>query len=325
MLNRPLPARPWLRRDTPLLWRTGRTLQVGEAERTVVITDPPRDLINWARGLLGNRTLAECLSDCPDAATGTAMLRALSLAGALDDAAHAPTTTAHLPRALRDRDQRHAGAARLTYPDQRAETAVDARSAARIGVFGQGPLAHAVRTTLRQSGIGHVRTATPPSSAARIGRNQASGIDLFILAHAWHPDSFDDAGCLALDVPHLPVAAWGSLGTVGPLVVPGHTPCLRCGYLHAADQDRAFPTVHLQRSYARVDTAPVDTALALAVAAHAVMTVCSWVESGGGPPGDQPQPSSTRLHLRLPGGHLEQHHVAAHPLCGCRWRGGEAA
>lgn len=322
MLTRPLPARPWLRRDTPLLWRSARTLQVGDAERTVLIANPPRDLVNWARSLQGNRTLEQCLADCPDPETGTTMLRALVLAGALDDAAHAASATPHLPRALRDRDQRHAAAARLTYPDERAEGTVDARSAARIGVFGQGPLAHAVRISLRQSGIGHVLTTTPPSSAARVGRSQSSDIDLFVLAHAWHPDAFDDAGCLALDVPHLPVAAWGSQGSVGPLVIPGHTPCLRCGFLHAADHDPAFATVHLQRSYARFDTVPVDTALALAVAAHAAMQVCTWVDSVGVAPAAETSP--IRLGLRLPGGHIAEHPLSAHPLCGCRWSSRQA-
>ena len=316
--QRPLPHRPWLRRDTPLLWRSARTLQVGEAERTVHISDPPRELLLWARSLRGDRTLEECLAACPDVDAGRRMLQALAAAGALDDAARASHATAGLPRALRDRDQRHAAAARLTYPDDRAHLVVDARALARIGVFGQGPLARAVRIALRQNGIGQVTTMTPPSSAARVGRFQAADIDLFILAHAWHPDAFDDAGCLALDVPHLPIATWGKRGTIGPLVIPGRTPCLRCGLLHAHDRDSAFPTLHLQRSHALPEVAAIDTGLALAVAAHAAMWVCAWVESLGD---DRVSAdSSHRLQVTLPEGGVSHEEFPAHPLCGCRWR-----
>ncbi len=317
MLDHRLPHRPWLRRDTPILWRSARTIQVGEADRRVLISDLPRDLLRWARTLRGDRTLEDCLADCPDADAGRMMLRALDSAGALDDAARAANVTSSRPRALRDRDQRHAAAARLTYTDERAHLTVDARALARISVYGTGPLAQAVRISLRQSGIGHVTDAAPPSSAARIGRTQATGIDLFVLAHAWHPDSFDDAGCLALDVPHLAVAAWGAHGSIGPLVVPGRTPCLRCGLLHAQDADSAFASLHLQRVHAHPDVAAVDTALAAAVAAHAAMQVCAWLESLG--EHAEAIPMSHRLHLSLPGGLERREEFPAHPLCGCGW------
>lgn len=318
-----LPHRPWLRRDTPILWRTADTIQVGDGQRTVLISDLPRNMLQWARSLRGDRTLAECLAACPDIEAGTTMLQALALAGALDDAAQVSTTTVALPRALRDRHQRHGAAARLTYADERAHLAVDARANARIGVHGRGVLADAVRVCLRQSGIGDVIATAPPSSSARIGRSQSVGIDLFILAHSWHPQAYDDAGCLALDVPHLPIAAWGSHGVIGPLVIPGLTACLHCAHLHAHDRDPAFASLHLQRSHAQPDVAAVDTGLALAVAAHATLQVCGWVEALGD---DQRHPSeSQRMHLRLPGGQVESEDVLAHPLCGCRWREESAA
>ncbi len=319
----PLPHRPWLRRDTPILWRTARTIQVGDADRTVLISDLPRDVLLWARSLRGDRTLDECLAACPDVDSGRTMLQALRMAGALDDAARTSHTTALLPRALRDRDHRHAAAARLAYDDERAHLAVDARALARIGIFGQGPLAQAIRISLRQSGIGHVIDMTPPSSAARIGRLQAAEIDLFVLAHTWHPDSFDDAGCLALDVPHLPAAAWGTRGIVGPLVVPGRTPCLRCGLLRAQDGDSAFATLHLQRSHAKPDIMAIDTALALAVAAHTAIAVCAWVESLGEE--QSASGGSHRLRLMMPRGTVTYEKFPAHPLCGCGWRDEQAA
>ena len=183
-----------------------------------------------------------------------------------------------------------------------------------MAIHGRGPLADLLRVSLRHSGIGQVHMMAPPSSAARSGRAASASTDLMILAHSWHPDTFDDAGCLALDLPHLPVAAWGSHGCIGPLVVPGQTPCLGCAHLHSRDRDPAFSTVHMQRVHARPDTPAIDPGLALAVAAVATMQVTGWVESLAGC-----QPDPHRLHIRLPGGIVDREDLAAHPLCGCGW------
>jgi hypothetical protein len=319
--TRHLPARPWLRRHTPVLWRDERTLEVGEADRRLFLIDVPRDVLNWARTLRGERTLTECLVSCPDPVAGRHLLEALVAAGALDDAATAPTVTSDRPRALRDRDMRHAAAARQVYSDDRADALVDVRAAARIGVHGQGPLAQAVTIALRQAGIGVVSRSAPPSSAARAGRALAADVDLHVLAHGWHPDSFDDAGCLALDLPHLPVAAWGARGVIGPLIVPGRTACLTCGVLHARDRDRAWPALHLQRAHLSVDLVAADSALIAAVAGHSVLTVCAWLDSvalarRGGP---SPELECQRVTIRSPWGSVERESFPAHPLCGCRW------
>lgn len=308
------PARPWLRRDTPILWRSADTVQVGEAERSVLIKDLPRDLLGWARSLQGDRTMHEALRDCPDASAGRRLIDALCAAGALDDAARAPRIAQRLTRAQRDRVQRHHAAARLIYSDDRAHLAVEARAAARVAIHGRGPLADAVQVALRHSGIGRVHRSSPPSSAARSGRAASTMTDLQVLAHTWHPDAFDDAGCLALDLPHLPLAAWGAHGVVGPLVVPGRTPCLGCGHLHARDRDPAFPTLQMQRAHARPEPPAVDTALILAVAALATVQIIGWLESLAGGETDP-----HRLHVRLPGGQIVREEFAAHPLCGCGW------
>lgn len=307
-------VRPWLRRDTPLLWRSADTVQVGEGDRRVVIGHLSRDLLAWVRSLTGDRTEDEALRACPDPTTGRRLLAALRLAGALDDAARVPRITRPMTQAQRDRLHRQQAAARLTYSDERHHLAAEARAQARVAIHGRGPLADAVRIALRHSGIGRVTMAAPPSSSARIGRAASSTTDLVILAHMWHPDSFDDAGCLALDLPHLPIAAWGPHGVVGPLVIPGRTACLRCAQLYARDRDQAFPTLQMQRNHARPDPPPVDAALALAVAAMTTVTVTGWVESLAGA-----APTGRRMHIRLPGGVVDYEDLQRHPLCGCGW------
>lgn len=48
------------------------------------------------------------------------------------------------------------------------------------------------------------------------------------------------------DTPHLPVALERGRTTVGPLVVPGETPCLSCRDEHERDGDPAWPRMHAQ-------------------------------------------------------------------------------
>ncbi len=48
------------------------------------------------------------------------------------------------------------------------------------------------------------------------------------------------------DVPHLPVAIERGRTTVGPLVLPGASPCLSCRDGHARDRDPAWPRMHAQ-------------------------------------------------------------------------------
>jgi len=48
------------------------------------------------------------------------------------------------------------------------------------------------------------------------------------------------------DVPHLPIAFEPGHVTVGPLVLPGETPCLTCRDADDADRDPAWPLLHAQ-------------------------------------------------------------------------------
>lgn len=48
------------------------------------------------------------------------------------------------------------------------------------------------------------------------------------------------------DVAHLPVAFEPGATTVGPLVVPGRTPCLACRDGHERDRDASWPSLHAQ-------------------------------------------------------------------------------
>ncbi|WP_297081770.1 hypothetical protein [uncultured Demequina sp.] len=105
---------------------------------------------------------------------------------------------------------------------------------------------------------------------------------------------------LALDSPHLLVTCDERGATIGPLVVPGSTPCSQCLGLAAADRDDSWPHVALQceARVPRTDplTASVGGALAGAAAEAFLRGTAppSWrVEDGAveriGPPSVHPR------------------------------------
>ncbi len=48
------------------------------------------------------------------------------------------------------------------------------------------------------------------------------------------------------DTPHLPVALERGRTTIGPLIVPGESPCLSCRDAHERDRDPQWPRMHAQ-------------------------------------------------------------------------------
>jgi bacteriocin biosynthesis cyclodehydratase domain-containing protein len=118
-------------------------------------------------------------------------------------------------------------------------------------------------------------------------------------------------------VPHLLAQVEGALGAVGPLVLPGRTPCLRCLDLVRASIDPGWPSVAAQRDVpARTPhtmATACDGTLAVAVAAQAAMQVLQLVE------GDTPASTAGTLELELPGWQWRRRTWPHHPDCGCAW------
>ncbi|PVZ08488.1 ThiF family adenylyltransferase [Actinomycetospora cinnamomea] len=311
----PLPARPRLRH--PALHRAPDVLQFGVDPPDALVLDgltPP--LARMIDALDGSRPVARVLADA--VATGASPTAARGLLDCLH--------TAGL----------------LAAPD--APDGSRAPSRRRVVVHGGGRVAVAVACLLAAAGVGRVlveaegtvvrgdtgtgllpddvgrpariaaaeavaRTAgrIPPDHRPGARRAAAARADLVVLADAARPDPVT-AQRLVLDGRrHLPVAADGGAGTVGPLVVPGRTPCLRCEDLVRAEEDPAWPRVAAELGRRR-DPAPV--ALAAATAALAAAEVLALLDDAG--------PASWGATLRLGAdGTRHDRAVRRHPACGC--------
>ena len=120
--------------------------------------------------------------------------------------------------------------------------------------------------------------------------------------------------------PHLLVRFVEGTGVVGPFVVRGVTPCLRCVDAHLADQDPAWPL--LLEQYARLGDAdradgvpePVDAAVAASCLAWAARDLASYAE------GETPYTLGQSLRIGRDLGDIGVQTWQARPDCGC-WTG----
>ncbi|MDH2445309.1 hypothetical protein QDR37_15265 [Amnibacterium sp. CER49] len=88
---------------------------------------------------------------------------------------------------------------------------------------------------------------------------------------------------LAEDVPHLPVVFADQAVVVGPLVVPGVTPCLRCADEHRLDAEPRWPAIAgqlLARPPARTATLPLLVLETVGVVAAALRAAAAGTPTG---------------------------------------------
>ncbi|MDQ0725970.1 hypothetical protein QFZ21_000970 [Microbacterium sp. W4I20] len=100
-----------------------------------------------------------------------------------------------------------------------------------IGIT-DGRCAHRMREALADEGVALIDRSTPAAVGVVLVQGAAAALQF--------------ARYLREDTPHLPVAFESGQFTVGPLVVPGETPCLTCRDTHDTDRDPAWPLLHAQ-------------------------------------------------------------------------------
>lgn len=117
---------------------------------------------------------------------------------------------------------------------------------------------------------------------------------------------------LAADQPHLLVRSSGEEVSVGPLVVPGRTSCVRCTDLHRRDADRQWPWVLAQLTRVRLEPAPSLLAWGSSCAAAQALAFLA---------GRLPESAGHTLELGTRDHALRMRPWPVHPECGCGWPG----
>ncbi len=363
--------RPRLKPALRPAWRGPDQLQLGlepsvavalagvgpRTSRLLAALDGTRD----ASGLL--RAAAELGFDEP---TAQRLLDTLTAAGAVEDAALdglaldglGPAERARLGPELAALGLRHraAGVAQRLLAGRRRR-AVTVVGASRVGSV--------LAALLAASGVGTVALRDPdPAGAADAlpggltagdaGRaRDVAGVDLLhrvapevSVTPTRRPDLLllappeglvtGHEGLLRSGVPHLLATVRDGIGTVGPLVIPGRTPCLRCVDLHRTDRDRAWPLLLAQLApagtppragptdasdmpeHGAATATACDSVLATAVAAHAAWQALAFLD-GAMAAGDPLATVAGSLRIEWPGGVVRRRSWRPHPACGCQW------
>jgi hypothetical protein len=188
------------------------------------------------------------------------------------------------------------------------------------------PREEAVRQALDR--LGYQPSGTPGTRPERIGRlgdgshltgrHQPHGTvpptDLVVLVEHDVADAAAADPLLAADIPHLSVVIGEAGATVGPLVVPGRGPCLRCLELHRADRDPGWPPLLAQLLTERHGRGAEETACAGVTAGLACLQVLGQLDGV-----HTPAARAATLEVELPDGLVSRRDWPAHPACGCHW------
>jgi hypothetical protein len=279
-----LPARPTLLPGLRVTRRDDHHLQVGfDPARRVVLPEHPA-----VRRLLADLELGHR----PDLATLDARRAAHALAehGLLVDA---DDLARHLAGPL----PRPAVLASFAQHGASARSRLDLRQQARVGVVADEPWRAAV---LRLLGSAGVAVAGPREAATAV----------VLVAAGGEPPRGDLDRFVRGDVPHLPVRNVGARPTVGPMVVPGLTACLRCVDAHASDLDPGHGM--LVEQHDPVADEPCDPLLMHLAVLWAVCDLVTYVEGG------LPATWSATVDVD-PALALERREWTRHPRCGCSW------
>ncbi len=121
------------------------------------------------------------------------------------------------------------------------------------------------------------------------------------------------------EAPHLLVRLVEGRAVLGPFVVPGQTPCLRCIDAHLTDADASWPLLVEQYARAvrreRADGVPepVDAALASLALSWAARDLATYAEGG------TPTTLASTIELAPRLDTVGTERWSPHPRCGCSW------
>lgn len=176
----------------------------------------------------------------------------------------------------------------------------------RVHLHGRGAIADMLLGEL--SAIPSVQVSAGTSrSWSPTGRD----VDLVVLTDALSPDPVLQRRLMQERVPHLTVSLRDGTGVVGPLVLPGAAPCLRCLDRTRTDADPGWPTLACQLFGRSGRASPQVLRMTTAVAAQQVEIVAAsrWHSS--------PPPDALGCTLEVDGCSVVSRRWSMHPGCGC--------
>lgn len=269
------PARARLRPGTVVVVRDDETVQVGLAPDRAVVISAPRGcgshgLATLLTGLRGGSTLEAAASRAgvdDDDMTDVAriLIRLADLGHVRLHGIGPPVGTTKKPGAQRSTRGRSDTAG----PGTRGAGPRPA-PVRRIHIQGAGQISEVLRGPLSVNGC-RVTTGSSPGLMLDVDRppwlRRGSTPDLVILTDTVTVDPVVTAALARTRQPHLHVHCRDGRVVVGPTVVPGTSPCLRCTDLFRAQRDPRWPFVAAQL----VDHSPEAGVPALTAAAALVL------------------------------------------------------
>lgn len=329
-------------------WRDPTTLQFWrEPARAVVLSGLSNEFARFLDCLDGTRTLPQLLDQAPHHGLTSRqverLLEMLAGAGLLEDASIGCAELSRLTLAERDRLTPEIAALSVTRPD--AAVAIGRRLAAGVRISDAGAIGAAVATMLATAGVGRIWVADfdpvrerdlgalsyepadlgKPRSVALAGHlsrlapstelSSAPDPDASLTVVVAGPAGAPMGGQLVRNhQPHLHLAAQDAGWQVGPLVIPGHTPCANCLELFRQERDPRWPLVAAQSRTGSCGA--VQIASGAAIAAREVLVFLQ---------GDLPATAGGTLELAEPGWQPRRRSWVAHPRCTCGAAAGEPA
>ena len=330
-----------------LLWRSAQEAQLELGPHRVVVAGVDTDAV---RRLIG---ASDTRSDHRLAAAQEELLEAgvLWTAPPADDPAPARPADASRPSDPRRAVPHPRLAGELTAltarSGERAAEVLAGRRHSTVLIQGAGRVGPQLGAVLAAAGVGRVHTVE--AGRARLHQAMPGGLTpadeglslaaaAAVAAERQAPEaSFatvpfgepPDLVVLAVDEPvdlerrnalharaaaHLLVQVSNGHGSVGPLVLPGLTSCLRCADLHRLDRDPAWDALAVQLSITPTNRVASEVALATVIGGLAAVQALEFLDGG------RPASVEASLEMQLPDWRLRRRSWPVHPECDCSRR-----
>ncbi|MFZ2509990.1 MAG: hypothetical protein WAW85_02715 [Gordonia sp. (in: high G+C Gram-positive bacteria)] len=199
---------------------------------------------------------------------------------------------------------------RLVAAGKAIEPVRTASSTLRIRVHGHNLLARQLADELTAAGV---PVATGAPGAAALASPRPLDCNLLLLTDQMIIDPAVRLALMAAGTPHLPVRVHDGIGTIGPLVLPGHSSCLRCADLHRCELDPEWPVLAARLARMPGAADPGTVALTAAIAGQEILGITARLATGGAAP--QTLDHQLQVHTRPAGTTLLS--APPHPRCGC--------